>query len=159
MHETHSVSQLKGVAESRRHCDRILSKLPEWFGPNEVYEDYLDDLETRPVFGVSIDGAVVGLMALTETSSATIDIHLMAVMPENHGTGIGSALVRRAESFARDNGKSFLTVKSLGPSHASEFYPKTHAFYVAAGFLPIEEFADFWGEGYPMLLFCKSLGQ
>lgn len=116
-------------------------------------------METRPVFGVPVDGVVVGLMALTETSSATIDIHLIAVTPEKHGLGIGTALVRQAESFTRSKVKSFLTVKSLGPSHGNAFYPKTHAFYRAAGFEPIEEYADFWVTGYPMLLLCKSLGQ
>ena len=156
---TFPIKQLNDYADNRAHCEQILSKLPGWFGPYEVFEEYLDDLKTRPVFGVTIDDIVVGLMALSETSEATIDIHLMAVAPEYHGKGIGSALVQHAEVFAFAKGKSFLTVKSLGPSHDNEFYPKTHAFYLASGFRPIEEFADFWGEGYPMLLLCKALAE
>lgn len=141
--ETIQVLSLENYEENRVHCDQILSKLSDWFGPYDVYEEYLDDLEIRPVFGVFIDGVVVGLIALTETSNATIDIHLMAVSPEKHGIGIGSALIKHAENFARDKGMSFLTVKSLGPSHANDFYPRTHAFYKATGFKPIDEHADF----------------
>lgn len=159
MAETFEILQLDSYAANRVHCDKILSKLPDWFGPYSVYEEYLDDLESRPVFGIVISDTVVGIMVLSETSEATMDIHLMAVMPDEHRKGMGRALVRHAERFARANGKRFLTVKTLGPSHTNDAYPKTHAFYRAVGFEPVEEYADFWGEGYPMLLLCKWLGK
>ena len=157
MPRAYRVEELSDVDQSRAACDRLLSQLPDWFGTYDVYQDYLDDLATRHVFGVAVSNTVVGLMALTEASKAHMDIHVFAVAPAMHGKGVGRALVIQAERFAAEKGKHFLTVKTLGPSHPSLPYRKTRGFYQAVGFAPIEEYADFWGKGYPMLLLCKSV--
>lgn len=151
------VQELTDYQENRVICDNILAKLPDWFGSYETYEEYLDDLESRPVFAVVIGQETAGIMALTKTSNASIDIHLMAVTPNEHGKGIGRALVKRAAEFARSNGAKYLTVKTIGPSLVNDAYARTRRFYEKEGFLPIEEFIDFWGEGYPMLLLCQSI--
>ena len=41
-------------------------------------------------------------------------------------------------------------MKTLGPSQPDEEYAATRAFYEARGFVPIEEFIDFWDDE-PML--------
>jgi len=151
------VSALEDYAQSRALCDGILSALPDWFGGFENYKDYLDDLKDRPVIAAGFDGQQGGIMALTRTSEASVDIHLMAVHPDCHRQGIGQALVQSAMSFAQSNGAQVLTVKTLGPSLVNDPYAQTRHFYAAQGFVPIEEFPDFWAKGYPMLLLCQSV--
>lgn len=157
MSEKHIVTQQTNDAQNRIVCDTILTSLPDWFGSREANDEYIDDLKTRPVFGVDIGGQTAGIMALTRTSPATFDIHLMAVAPDQHGNGIGTALVRHAIDFARTNGAKFLTVKTLGPSRDNAAYARTRHFYDTQGFAALEEFIDFWGDGYPMLLLCQNI--
>ncbi len=145
------------VAATKVVCDAILGGLPDWFGPYDIYKDYLDYLETRPSFVAQIEAGEVGILTLSQTSAAAVDIHLMAVTPDQHGKGIGQALVDQAVLFAREKGAKFLTVKTLGPSHPHKGYARTRRFYERQGFAPIEEFIDFWGEGYPMQLYCRNV--
>lgn len=151
------VSRRTDNEENRVICDAVLAQLSDWFGPRETYKDYLDDLETRPVFTVTFEGNAAGIMALTMTSQDCVEIHLMAIAPDHHGNGIGTALVKEAAAFARTSGAGYLTVKTLGPSRDNAAYAKTRGFYAAQGFLPLGEFTDFWGEGYPMQLLCRNV--
>lgn len=157
MSDIFTVLEMSDYDANRRACNTILAQLPDWFGPRNSYQVYLDDLQNRPVFGVVANGEVVGIMAMTKTSTASADIHLIAVRPDHHGQGIGHALIGRAATFARNEGAVFLTVKTLGPSRSNAAYAKTIGFYERQGFLPVEEFADFWGDGYPMLLMCQKV--
>jgi hypothetical protein len=51
----------------------------------------------------------------------------------------------------------FLTVKTRSPSAPDPNYAKTHAFYEAVGFLPIEEFPLLWNPENPALMLIKAL--
>ncbi len=149
--------ELTCKTECVKICDNILSELSDWFGRYDIYKDYMDDLLTRPVFVARAGDENLGIMVLTRTSDASMDIHLLAVKPEHHGKGVGRAFVKIAIEYARKNGVKYLTVKTLGPSRENAAYAKTRQFYATAGFEPLEEFSDFWGEGFPMLLQCQSI--
>lgn len=152
MTEAFQALELSNKSECAGICDSILSELPDWFGAFDIYKDYMDDLKTRPVFVMRKGADTRAIMVLTKLTHAAVDIHLLAVRPEFHGLGIGKALVETAKDYGRSNGAKFLTVKTLGPSTENVAYSKTRMFYVAVGFEPLEEIADFWGKGYPMLL-------
>ncbi len=64
---------------------------------------------------------------------------------------MGTALLARLEDELRADGVRYLQVKTLGPSQPDEEYAATRAFYEARGFVPIEEFIDFWDDE-PMLM-------
>ncbi|MGJ8526935.1 GNAT family N-acetyltransferase [Maritalea sp.] len=151
------ITELTCKKESVKVCDSILSALPDWFGPYDVYKDYLDDLATRPVFVAQTEREIVGIMVLTKTTDASMDIHLLAIRPDDHGKGTGRTFVEFAKEYARSNGSNYLTVKTLGPSRENAAYAKTRSFYATVGFEPLEEFLDFWGEGFPMLLQCQKI--
>lgn len=158
MSETFQLTELACKTECTTLCDAILSGLPGWFGPYDVYKDYLEDVKTRPVFIAQAGGEKLGLMALTQTSHACVDIHLLAIRSEHHGKGIGRAFVELAKRYARDCGATYLTVKTLGPSRENAEYAKTRKFYASVGFDLLEEFIDFWGKDVPMLLQCQHIG-
>ncbi|WP_109314958.1 GNAT family N-acetyltransferase [Pseudovibrio ascidiaceicola] len=157
MSENFQLSELPCKAECTELCDAILSDLPDWFGPYDVYKDYLEDVKTRPVFIAQAGGETLGLMALTQTSRASVDIHLLAIRAEHHGKGIGRAFVELAKRYATDCGAMYLTVKTLGPSRENAAYAETRKFYASVGFEPLEEFIDFWGKDVPMLLQCQRI--
>ena len=81
----------------------------------------------------------------------------MAVRRENHRNGIGQKMMQEAEDFLRRDGIEYVQVKTLGPSRPNEHYARTHLFYMAMGFRPIEEFEEIWDRNNPCLLMIKKL--
>jgi GNAT superfamily N-acetyltransferase len=138
-------------------CAAILRSLPDWFGIEESTAQYVRDLETLPAFVATVDGDLVGFLALIHHTDVGSEIHVLAVSPDRHRTGIGRALVDCAESVARGRSAKLLQVKTLGPSNPDPNYARTRAFYLALGFLPLEETNAFWGEDNPALVLVKPL--
>jgi GNAT superfamily N-acetyltransferase len=139
-------------------CRTILEALPDWFGIPEALENYVRDVKTMTMLACRRDGRIVGMVALNRTSEATVDMHVIGVLQPYHGQGIGKALVEAATRRALAEGARLLSVKTLGASHPDTDYAATRAFYLAAGFLPVEEFAQIWGADNPCLLMVKPIG-
>lgn len=140
-------------------CEAILRSLTDWFGIEESNAQYVRDLDSLPAFVATIEGEVVGFLALRHHTEASSEIHVLAVTPNRHRAGIGRALVDRAESVVRSRSAKMLQVKTLGPSNSDPNYARTRAFYTAMGFLPLEETSAFWGEDNPALVLVKPLTQ
>jgi GNAT superfamily N-acetyltransferase len=104
---------------------------------------------------IPVEG-ITGILLLDPRYDSTAEVHLLAVRRRYHRTGIGRALLRRAEDDMRAQGVRLLTVKTFGPSRPDPGYDQTRAFYEAVGFLPVEEFPDMWVEN-PCLLMAKVL--
>ena len=81
----------------------------------------------------------------------------MAVMPEHHRRGIGRAMLDCAEKFLAADGVRFLQVKTLSSARPDEGYDKTRAFYLAYGFVPLEEFPLLWDPANPALQLIKTV--
>ena len=139
-------------------CNRILRALPEWFGIEAAIVNYTRAVESMPMFVAENDsGEAVGFPSLDFHNEYNAEIHVIAVLPQHHGKGLGTDLVKAAEARARKNGARYLTVKTLSPSRPNEEYEKTRRFYHSVGFVPLEEFKTLWGEANPCLLMIKSL--
>ena len=65
--------------------------------------------------------------------------------------------VRHAEDVLRSQGVRFLQVKTLSPRRACEHYDRTREFYLAMGYVPLEEFPLLWDERNPALQLVKAL--
>jgi ribosomal protein S18 acetylase RimI-like enzyme len=138
-------------------CAAILADLPEWFGIAEANAGYIERAEGDQTWVAEVDGRALGLMVLADQGFAAIDIHFLAVRRDVHRQGVGKALVRKALSEARARQRSYLTVKTLGPSRNSEPYERTKAFYRAVGFEPLEEFTTIWGPGNACLIMIMAV--
>ena len=138
-------------------CEDILRSLPDWFGIEESIQEYAAAIRKMPTVAATRNGQVIGFLALHRHNEVTAEIHVMAVREEYHRAGAGSALVAAAERWSREQGCRLLEVKTLGPSHPSEHYQRTRAFYAARGFLPLEELEGLW-PGNPCLIMVKVLG-
>ena len=139
-------------------CERTLRALPEWFGIEASNRAYIRDLETLPSYVAIADGEVAGFLSLKHHFLTASEIHVLAVERSLHRHGVGRALVERAEAGLRAAGVALLQVKTLGPSDSDEAYRKTREFYVALGFLPLEETTTLWGPENPSLIMVKVLG-
>ena len=138
-------------------CRSILEALPEWFGLPEATDSYVAESESLLMLGAFDADICVGILTLKETSDHTLELHVMGVLPDRHRRGIGRQLVTDAQSYAKRNNFSYLSVKTLGPSHKDANYEKTRKFYKAMGFVEIEEFKGLWPDNYPCLLMAKFL--
>lgn len=138
-------------------CAEILSTLPHWFGIPKSNAAYKRDVETMPMFAAVENGRVLGFLALNQHTPNAVEIHVMGVRPEHHRSGLGRALVMRAEEWVRARGARFFTVKTRSPSAPDPNYAKTHCFYEAMGFVPIEEFPTLWDLENPALMLAKYL--
>jgi GNAT superfamily N-acetyltransferase len=135
----------------------ILAELPDWFGIPASNTAYAAAAERGPTWVAELEGRAVGVMVLTDTGFAAVDIHLMAVRPEQHRRGVGRALVAEARAFARQLGKGFLTVKTQGPSAGYEAYERTRAFYEGVGLRGLEEIPEIWGPENPCLIMVMPI--
>jgi len=138
-------------------CGRILRALPDWFGIPEAIAAYEADVARMPMWGATIAERTVGFAALKVHTTYASEIHVMGILREHHGHGIGRSLIAAAEGHCRAAGQRFLTVKTLGPGRECEAYARTRAFYERVGFVPIEEFPELWGPDNPCLMLIKAL--
>ena len=145
------------IFEAASVCEPILRSLPEWFGIEEATAQYIKDTDRLPTLLASIDGEAVGFLTVKQHSDFAAEIHVMGVRPEVHRSGIGRALVEKAETMLRRQGIEYLQVKTLSPSHPDKHYAITREFYQAMGFRPLEELNELWGEENPCLQMVKSL--
>jgi ribosomal protein S18 acetylase RimI-like enzyme len=139
-------------------CDAIVASLPEWFGLEEGIREAADLVRSAPGSVAVRDGQVVGFETHAERSFGASEITWIAVHTDHRGSGIGSALVEELASSLRSAGVALLVVKTLsdrvdpGPEYAA-----TRAFYLARGFIPVQEL-DIWGPDNAAQLLVKPLG-
>ena len=138
-------------------CVAILGSLPDWFGIPESNEAYLRGLFELPSFVAVRSGEVVGFASLRRHFERSAELEVMAVAPQFHRCGIGSALLAHCESWLRTRGFLVFHVKTLAPSHPDPFYARTRSFYRALGFEPVFESPALWGPENPALVSVKFL--
>lgn len=135
---------------------RILAALPSWFGIPEANEHYLRAAGAKESYLALLDGEVVGVALVDRHFPTTGEIHLIAVLPDHHGTGVGTALVAEVEADLRADGARLLEVKTVGPSYEDAGYAASRAFYAARGFIPVEEVHGLDWDG-PTVIMVKPL--
>jgi GNAT superfamily N-acetyltransferase len=147
-------------AEDGAACRALFDGLPEWFGVASAVDAYLADLPRLPTWVASLAGdpTVVGFMSLARSQARAFEVHVLAVAREQHGRGVGRALMELGERFARHLGARLMLVKTLGPSHPDRWYERTRGFYTRLGYEPLLESEQLWGAGNPALLLVKALG-
>jgi len=139
-------------------CAEILPTLPTWFGFPDANEAYVKTADANTTF-VAFDGSgrAVGLTTITRFGEYSADVHLMAVLPDLHRSGIGRQMLNAAEDWLRAAGVEYLQVKTLSASASDAGYAKTRAFYAAVGFRELEEFPELWDPSNPALQLIKRL--
>jgi GNAT superfamily N-acetyltransferase len=138
-------------------AETVMRALPQWFELEGGLLELVEAARTSPTLIATEEGADVGFLTLKAQTRQAAEITAMGVLPNWHRHGIGRALVGEAFLLARNQGARLLQVKTLGPSHPSEAYARTRAFYEALDFIPLEETTSFWGVGNPCLILVSVL--
>ena len=66
-------------------------------------------------------------------------------------------MLRHVEARLRRDGVEYLQVKTLSASRPDEGYAQTRRFWLACGFVPLEEFPTLWDPANPALQLVKAL--
>ena len=138
-------------------CAELLATVPHWFGIAEANDEYARVADRWPTVAAEDDGEAVGFITVVRHSPHAAELHVMAVRPQLHRTGIGRRLVAAAEDRLRSEGVEYLQVKTLSASAADTEYLRTLSFYTALGFRVLEEMPTLWGADNPAVLLIKRL--
>lgn len=146
---------IEDPAEREAVSRSILQALPEWFGIEESLEEYVRTCRDLPFWADVEDGEVRGFIALKETSPYTAELCVMGVLPRHHRRGIGRALFGAFRRYAREQGYSFLQVKTVQAGRYA-VYDRTAAFYRSLGFRELECFPTLWDPWNPCQIYVMN---
>ena len=138
-------------------CDRILRSLPQWFGIEEAVQHYSAAVREQLFLTVLVGEIPVGFVSVKDHNPYTSELYVLGIYQECHGRGLGRSMIGAVEERLLQQGKKFLTVKTLGDSHPDPYYKKTKGFYQALGYYPLEELDEIWGKENPCLVMAKPL--
>ena len=80
----------------------------------------------------------------------------MGILKEYHCKGIGRQLFENAKKAAKDNGYSFIQVKTVQMGRYKE-YDDTNRFYLSLGFKELEVFPTLWDEWNPCQVYVMAI--
>ena len=152
-----NIQEEKDSARKSDICESVIRSLPDWFGIEQAILDYIEGVKDKYFLSVKIGEIPVGFVSIEDHNEYTSEIYVLGIVEELHGKEIGKRLFETFEKKLIEQGKRFLTVKTLSDSHPDENYGRTRAFYSSIGFYPLEEFTELWDEENPCLLMVKVL--
>ncbi|HEX4097577.1 MAG TPA: GNAT family N-acetyltransferase [Caulobacteraceae bacterium] len=138
-------------------CHAILTTIGDWFGMPASNAEYEGLAESGPAIVALEDGQPVGLMLLKRHFDTALEVYFLGVAQDRHRRGVGRALMAYAERIARAEARPIMQVKTQGPSAGYEPYERTRRFYVALGYVGIEEMDVGWGPENPTLVMVKPV--
>lgn len=148
---------LEEAEEKATISAEILEYLPQWFGIPEATEWYVEASRHLPMLVAYAADRPVGFLCLDESSSSTLEIIVMGILPDFHRQGIGRRLIEEAKIWVASQDYVYLQVKTLAESHPDQYYSGTREFYHSMGFLDVEVFQNLWGPENPCLLMIMKV--
>ena len=148
--------ELRSGIRDREAVLALLGTLPAWFGIPAARADYADQVERFGAIGAEIDGELIGIALGRMRQPRAGELTLLAVAEPGHRHGVGRRLVTAVEAELRTQGALVVQVKTLGPSDPSVEYAATRAFYLAVGYVELEELEGIW-PGQPCLIVVRDL--
>jgi len=150
------ITYIEDKALKEEIARNILSNLPDWFGVPQYVEEYVHNSRNLPFWAAMVDGNYVGFITLKETSKYAVEIHVMGILKEYHRQGIGRKLFEALHTYAKEQGYSFLQVKTVDAGYYED-YDRTRLFYESLGFKALECFPTLWDAQNPCLVLVMSL--
>ncbi len=143
--------------ERAKVCEMVLRSLPEWFGIEESIREYVNDVAGLETVVMYAFGTAIGFVSSMYHTSRHVDLHVLGLLREFHGRGLGTKLLDEAEGNASARGVRYVTVKTLADSHPDRNYAKTREFYLRRGYERFEVFPELWGKANPCLYMLKDI--
>ncbi|GCD09368.1 GNAT family N-acetyltransferase [Clostridium tagluense] len=152
-----TISKSTNNDEKQNITNSILRELPEWFGIEESIVEYVNKVKDTDYYVAYDSNIPIGFISIKSNNSYTSEIYVIGVKKEYHNRGIGKMFLQASQQVLINHKVKYLMVKTLGESHPDKHYKSTRAFYNKAGFYPLEEINEIWGEKNPCLIMIKSL--
>lgn len=152
-----AIKKVENLDVKTRITLEIMNALPEWFSPPEDIVNKSVIHRGYPFIAVFNGDKAIGFAALKIHNQYTAEVYNFGILREYHRMGIGHRLMEACVQYCKENGYSFMTVKTLDESAAYEPYNGTRAFYRKEGFYPLEVFTTFWNEDNPCLFMLKMI--
>lgn len=150
------IEQIKDKNTKRTIARKVLEALHDWFEVDESREKYITESADQIFIAAKEDDEYVGFLCLKRTGNATVELAVMGVLKEYHRKGIGRKLFEEAVKTAREDGYSFMQVKTVQMG-VYEDYDLTNHFYISCGFKELEVIKEIWGEDNPCQIYIMSL--
>jgi XTP/dITP diphosphohydrolase len=151
----YTIARERDPDAKERICRSVLESLPDWFGIPEAIDWFCSEVRDLRMWVARRDDSVAGLATVRQHFPAAAELHLIAIRAEHHREGLGQQLLAEVEAHLKRKATRVLTVKTLAPSAGDRLYARTHRFYAAEGFVPLEVFPTLWNEENPCLLMAK----
>ena|SRR5690554_547103 len=146
------------VKEKSLYTEKILRKLPQWFGNEKALMEYVEGVKDLPFFGaMNQDGDCIGFVSIKLHYEQTGDIYVCGVLPDYHNKGIGKKLFASVEKHLLQNGCKYIIVKTLSEIANYEPYERTRLFYKSVGFDQLITLKEMWDKQNPCLIMIKVL--
>ena len=158
----YTITRERDPDAKERICRSVLESLPDWFSIPEAIDQFCREVRELRMWVARAknktgDDEVAGLVTLQQHFPVAAELHLIAIRAVHHREGLGQKLLAEVEAHLRKKAARILTVKTLAASAGDRFYARTHRFYAAEGFVPLEVFPTVWDEDNPCLLMAKVL--
>lgn len=150
------IKVLDNKDEKQKITRTILEALPEWFEVEESRETYIKESRDEIMVAAFEDDEPAGFLCLKQTGKDTVELAVMGVLKTFHRKGIGRSLFEKAREIAKDQGYSFMQVKTVKMG-MYEDYDRTNLFYLSLGFKELEVFPLYWDEANPCQIYVMSL--
>ena len=147
-----------GDKSHKQYCLDIARALPQYF-TGEAIINLSEDLEKHRLFLAIESGAVRGFITLLLKYPHVAKISWLAVKPENHHKGYGTAVLEFVIGYLRQHEVRLLEVKTLSSDARYPPYEVTRRFYEKSGFLLIDTIDPYpgWQPGNPCAVYVKIL--
>ena len=153
----YTINRERDPDAKERICRSILESLPEWFGIPEAIDQFCHEVRALRMWVARSGDEVAGFATVQQHFPVAAELHLIAIRAAHHRAGVGERLLEAIEAHLTKKATRILTVKTLAPSAGDRLYARTHRFYAAQGFVPLEVFPTLWNEENPCLLMAKTL--
>ncbi len=137
---------LKNTPEFKPFEVVIAEEVIDSYLSNSIHSDYFILIATD-------DSEVAGYVCYgpTPMTDGTWDLYWEAVALEKQGRGIGTTLIREAETKIKKTGGRLVVIETS----STPVYEKTRRFYLKNGYSKVAQIPDFYSPGDDKLIFQK----
>ena len=138
-------------------CETVLRSVHEWFGVENSLLEYVKEIDNLDTHSVWLNNELIGFISVKYHNKYSAELYVLGIKLNFHRNGIGTKLYLMIEQVLKEKKVKYVQVKTLSPKKNNINYEKTRRFYLSLGFLPLEEFPEFWTKDNPCLQMIKSI--
>ena len=153
----HKIIEIHDNNKKMEYTNKILRKLPEWFGIEKSLLEYVNTVSKYPFWAAFKNENCIGFISGKIHYYRTGDIYVCGIDPKYHRKGIGTLLYKEAEEYFIKNNCKYVIVKTLSEIDSDENYEKTRKFYKKVGFEELITLTEMWDKNNPCLIMIKKI--